>query len=45
MKKIEITCPNCGSELEDAEPNVTLRPYPPVYKVKCTECDYEGAIC
>ena len=37
-----IACPNCGSELLDTNPMVTLTSYPPKKNVNCSECEYVG---
>lgn len=37
-----IACPECGKELIDSNPCVTLTSCPPQKNVKCSECDYIG---
>ena len=37
-----IACPNCGEELHDANPGVTLASYPPKTKVECRGCVFRG---
>lgn len=39
-----IECPNCGSELFDSNPNMTLMSFPPQKRVICLKdsCDYSG---
>lgn len=37
-----IACPECGAELVDTEPDVTLLSAPPQKKVRCSQCAYSG---
>lgn len=37
-----IACPNCGKELVDADPSVTLRSHPPQKRVACKSCGWLG---
>jgi len=37
-----IACPNCGAEMWDTAPMVTLTSNPPQKNVGCKECDYRG---
>ena len=37
-----IACPECGAELMDTHPNITLLSNPPQKNVKCSKCDYSG---
>lgn len=37
-----IACPNCGEELYDTNPNVTLTSDPPQKNIGCIKCDYKG---
>ena len=37
-----IACPNCGTELWDSNPMITLTSYPAQKDVHCTECHYKG---
>lgn len=37
-----IACPNCGKELVDSAPNITLTSYPPQKNVACPACGYSG---
>lgn len=37
-----IGCPQCGSELVDSQPSVTLTSNPPKKDVHCPKCDYRG---
>ena len=37
-----IECPECGKELWDSYPLVTLTSDPPQKNIHCIECDYRG---
>jgi hypothetical protein len=37
-----IACPECGAELLDSEPMVTLTSDPPMKNVHCDKCYYRG---
>ncbi len=37
-----ILCPQCGQELCDSTPNITLTSNPPQYNVHCNNCLYKG---
>lgn len=37
-----IACPECGSEMLDTQPNVTLTSNPPQKNVHCPKCGYAG---
>ncbi len=37
-----IACPECGGELIDSEPGVTLNSNPPKKNVICLGCGYRG---
>jgi len=37
-----IACPNCGDELLDSNPMMTLTSMPPKKSVNCINCDYVG---
>jgi hypothetical protein len=37
-----IACPECGSELIDSQPMMTLTSYPPQKSTSCENCDYTG---
>lgn len=37
-----IACPQCGHELKDSRPIVTLTSNPPQKDVHCDACDYRG---
>ncbi len=37
-----IDCPECGGDLMDTDPNVTLTSLPPKKNIHCTKCDYKG---
>jgi hypothetical protein len=37
-----IACPNCGEELMDTNPMVTLTSYPPQKDIHCNKCNYHG---
>lgn len=37
-----IACPECGNELMDSFPNITLTSYPPKKNVHCPSCKYTG---
>lgn len=37
-----IACPECGAELMDSTPHITLTSNPPQKNVKCSVCDYVG---
>ena len=37
-----IECPDCGKELWDSEPQVTLTSNPPQKRVHCPACDFAG---
>ena len=37
-----IECPNCGEELMDSQPNITLTTFPAKKNVNCSKCDYTG---
>jgi len=37
-----IACPNCGEELYDSDPFVTLTSYPAKKNVHCEKCNYSG---
>ena len=38
----EISCPECGKELWDTTPMLTLTSYPPKMNIHCRACDYRG---
>ncbi len=42
VAKNGIACPECGSELVDTHPNVTLTSCPPRKNIGCESCDYTG---
>lgn len=37
-----IACPECGEELYDSSPMITLASMPPKKNVHCSKCDYVG---
>lgn len=37
-----IACPDCGSELLDVYPDITLMSSPPQYRIECSDCSYKG---
>ena len=37
-----ISCPNCGDELVDTQPMMTLTSNPPQKKIGCLKCNYSG---
>lgn len=37
-----IECPECGAELWDCDPTITLTSNPPQKAVQCPECGYIG---
>lgn len=37
-----VACPECGSELYDSHPSVTLTSWPPQKTVHCENCEYKG---
>ena len=37
-----ISCPECGKELWDTTPMLTLTTYPPQVNIHCPACDYSG---
>jgi len=37
-----IACPQCGKELWDSDPTVTLTSYPAQKNVYCPACGYNG---
>jgi DNA-directed RNA polymerase subunit RPC12/RpoP len=37
-----IECPECGEELMDTNPMMTLTSMPPKKNVHCTKCNYRG---
>lgn len=37
-----IACPDCGAELLDTAPMVTLTSNPPQKQTKCSKCSYVG---
>lgn len=37
-----IACPECGKELWDSDPMITLTSYPPQKNVHCSGCGYKG---
>lgn len=37
-----IACPECGEELYDSRPKLTLMSLPPKKNVSCSKCDYVG---
>lgn len=37
-----IACPNCGEELYDSQPMVTLTSHPAQKNVHCGKCGYRG---
>jgi predicted RNA-binding Zn-ribbon protein involved in translation (DUF1610 family) len=37
-----IACPNCGEELMDSQPMMTLTSNPPKKNIHCPSCDYVG---
>lgn len=41
-RKNGIACPECGGELYDSAPNVTLTSNPPQKHIHCDNCDYNG---
>lgn len=36
-----IACPNCGEEMMDSNPSVTLSSYPPQKNIHCPKCNYK----
>ena len=41
-KKNGIACPDCGKELVDSAPMITLASNPPQKNTRCESCDYTG---
>jgi DNA-directed RNA polymerase subunit RPC12/RpoP len=37
-----IACPNCGAELYDSQPYLTLTSDPPQKNIHCPNCHYAG---
>ena len=37
-----IGCPQCGEELVDSMPNITLTSLPPKKDIHCPYCDFRG---
>jgi len=37
-----IACPECGEELMDSNPNMTLTSYPAKKSIHCSKCTYQG---
>jgi hypothetical protein len=37
-----ISCPKCGTELVDSDPNITLASNPPQKSVRCPSCAWKG---
>ena len=37
-----IACPQCGSEMLDSQPGMTLTSNPPQKNVHCPKCGYAG---
>lgn len=37
-----IACPECGEELLDSNPNMTLTSYPAKKSIHCPKCKYNG---
>ncbi len=37
-----VACPDCGEELYDSQPNVTLTTYPAQKTTMCKKCGYSG---
>lgn len=37
-----IACPECGAELYDTNPNITLTSWPGQKNVHCGQCEYVG---
>lgn len=37
-----IACPDCGKELYDSQPMITLASYPPKKNITCKNCNYNG---
>lgn len=37
-----IACPECGEELYDSAPMITLTSFPAQKNVHCSKCDYVG---
>lgn len=37
-----IECPECGEELMDSNPMMTLTSFPAQKEVRCSKCDYKG---
>jgi len=37
-----IACPECGEELLDSNPMITLTSYPAKKNINCSKCDYVG---
>lgn len=37
-----IACPECGNELHDSNPMITLASLPPKKNVACDKCNYYG---
>lgn len=37
-----ISCPNCGEELLDSSPMMTLTSNPSKKNIHCESCDYKG---
>ena len=40
--KNDIACPQCGRELFDSAPSITLMSDPPQKNIHCEICDYRG---
>lgn len=41
-RKNGVACPNCGEELYDTNPMITLTSYPAQKTVHCDKCGYKG---
>ena len=37
-----ISCPECGAELLDSNPDIVLTTYPARYSIHCSSCEYHG---
>lgn len=37
-----LACPECGEELYDSAPMITLTSFPPQKDVHCASCDFKG---
>ena len=43
LEKLSKTdCPECGEELMDSNPNMTLTSYPAKKSIHCSKCTYQG---